>query len=43
MYSFQLTDIYKLRGAFNKFQDFFVPVFKIVLKIQYVIAMHLMR
>ena len=32
-------------GAFNKFPDFFVQAFKIVglLKIHYVIAIHLMR
>ena len=34
-----------VRGAFNKFPDFFVQAFKIVvdLKIHYVIAIHLMR
>ena len=39
--------IYKnICGAFNKFPDFFVQAFKIVLgllEIQYVIAIHLMR
>ena len=35
----------QVRGAFNKFPDFFVQAFKIVvlLKIHYVIAIHLMR
>ena len=33
--------IIQIRGAFNKFPDFFVKAFKIVLKIQYVIAIHL--
>ena len=31
------------RSAFNKFPDFFVQAFTIVLKIHYVIAIHLMR
>ena len=37
---------YNIRGAFNKVPDFFVLAFKIAvdnLKIQYVIAIHLMR
>ena len=35
----------KICGTFNKFLDFFVQAFKIVidLKIDYVIAIHLMR
>ena len=49
----KLLSIVMLRGAFNKFPDFFVQAFKIIIensvcycyvvKIQYVIAIHLMR
>ena len=46
MYTYIYIYIYiYIRSAFNKFPDFFAQAFKIVilLKIQYVIAIHLMR